>query len=69
MTTKEYIKSDIITIKEYIENEINKEYIKRELRKLKQSKDALKVKIIDSENNQTNYINLNRELIKQLKTL
>ncbi len=46
----------------------SKEYIKRELQKLKKSKYALKVKIIDNENNQTNYINLNKELIKQLKT-
>ena len=45
-----------------------KEYIKRELLKLKKSKYALKVKIIDSKNNQTNYIDLNKELIKQLKT-
>jgi len=45
-----------------------KEYIKRELLKLKKSKYALKVKLIDSENNQTNYIDLNKELIKQLKT-
>jgi len=46
-----------------------KEYIKRELQKLKKSQYALKIKIIDNENNQTNYINLNKELIKQLKTL
>ena len=46
-----------------------KEYIKRELLKLKKSQYAFKIKIIDDENNQTNFIDLNKELIKQLKTL
>ena len=64
MTSKEYIKRDHI-----VKIMTTKEYIRRELQKLKKSKYALKIKIIDSENNQTNYINLNKELIKQLKTL